>query len=120
MTRRSVALWFIKAVHSLAFMVIATAGPMVLADGATARPRRRTAVAGAIAVTECVVYAANGFTCPLTPIAKSLGDARGSVSDIFLPDWFARNLPVIGSTILVTGIALNVRAIVRARSAARA
>ena len=114
------SLWLIKAVHSLVFVVVATSGLMVFADGAAARPGVRTAAAGAIAVTECVVYAANGFTCPLTPIAQSLGDERGSVSDIFLPAWFARHLPVIASTILVAGIALNVRALARARAAMKA
>jgi hypothetical protein len=35
-------------------------------------------------------FAANGFRCPLTDLAESQGAARGSVTDIYLPAWFAR------------------------------
>ena len=115
-TRRSMLLTTIKTVHTIAFLVIGSALLLVFADGARARPSRRTAVAATIALTECAVYAGNGFTCPLTPAAEALGAERGSVSDIFLPDWFADRLPVISSTVLVTGLLLDVRAMRARRS----
>ena len=37
----------------------------------------------------------NGFRCPLTQVAEPAGAERGSVTDIHLPRWFARKLPVI-------------------------
>ena len=42
---------------------------------------------------ECLVFAANGFHCPLTRLADAAGAASGSVTDIYPPAWFARNLP---------------------------
>lgn len=117
MSHRAIALFLIKTVHTIAFLVIGSCLVLVFVDGVRGRPSRRTAVAASIALAECAVYAGNGFTCPLTPVAVSLGDERGSVSDIFLPDWFAARLPVISSTVLVTGLLLDLRAMRRRRRA---
>ena len=116
--RRKLVLDTIKAIHTVAFFVIATSGLLVLFDGLRGRPSRRTSAALAIALTEVGVFAANGFVCPLTPLAERYGARRGSVSDIFLPDIVARNLTWSGSAILMIGILLNVRALRRARLAA--
>jgi hypothetical protein len=105
----------IKLVHTIAFGVIAASIGVVLADGLRGRPSARTGVAAAIAIGECAVYAANGFVCPLTPLAERYGAERGSVSDIFLPDVVARNLAWIATPMLVTGLVLNARAVARAR-----
>ena len=104
------ALAAIKTVHTVAFVVIATSILIVLRDGLRGRPTRRTAGALGIALTECAVFAANGFVCPLTPMAEPYGARRGSVSDIFLPDLVARNLTWSSSIILAIGLALNIRA----------
>ena len=34
----------------------------------------------------------NHFECPLTTLAKKYGDKKGTVTDIILPDWCARNV----------------------------
>jgi hypothetical protein len=47
------------------------------------------------------VFAANGLRCPLTAVAESLGAEHGSVADIYLPTWVARNLPAIHVPLLV-------------------
>ena len=33
----------------------------------------------------------NRFQCPLTTLAQKYGDEKGTVTDIFLPKWCARN-----------------------------
>ena len=48
-----------------------------------------------------MIFAANGFRCPLTEIAERVGAQHGSVTDIYLPRWFARNLPVIHVPVIV-------------------
>jgi beta-lactamase family protein len=35
------------------------------------------------------------FRCPLQQVAERVGAERGSVTDIYLPRWFAHNLPAI-------------------------
>ena len=114
--RSRIILVAIKGIHTVAFAVIATSILIVLLDGLRGRPTRRTAGALGIALTECGVFAANGFVCPLTPLAERHGAQRGSVSDIFLPDVVAENLTWSASTILVIGIGLNARAIRRGRA----
>ena len=106
-------LFTIKAVHTVAFLVIASSILVVFFDGVRGRPRRRTGVAAGIALIECGVFAANGFVCPLTPLAERYGAKRGSVTDIFLPDVIARNLTWIATPILVAGLGLNTRALAR-------
>lgn len=116
---RRVLLFLIKAVHTAAFFVIAGSIILILVDGLRAQPRRRTGIAAAVALAECGIFAANGFVCPLTPLAERYGAERGSVTDIFLPDAVARNLTWSSSLILVTGLGLNLRAL-RRRSAGAA
>lgn len=67
----------------------------LLYAGFVKRTDRRVAVAAAVVGGESVIFAANGFRCPLTDVAESLGADDGSVTDIFLPHWFAHSLPVI-------------------------
>ena len=104
---RRLMLFAIKSVHSIAFLVIASAIVVVLVDGLRGRPRRRTGLSAGIALAECAVFAGNGFVCPLTPVAERYGAERGSVSDIFLPDWLARNLTWISGSMLIAGLVLN-------------
>ena len=108
--RQRLVLAAIKGIHTVAFGAIASSILLVLADGLRGRPARRTAGALGIALAECAVFAANGFVCPLTPMAERYGARRGSVSDIFLPDLVARNLTWSSSIILAIGLALNIRA----------
>ncbi len=109
-------LLFVRSIHTAAFAVVAGSVLTVLGDGIRARPVRRTGVALAVALGECVVFAGNGFVCPLTELAERYGAERGSVTDIFLPGWLARNLAWVSGSILLIGIALNGRALARKRS----
>lgn len=113
--RQTEALWLIKAVHTVLFASIGAAIVMFVWDGLRGRPRRRTAWALAIALGESAVYVSNNQVCPLTPLAEELGAGSGSVVDIFLPDAFARRIPLVSSTALIAGLGLNARAILRRR-----
>ena len=55
------------------------------------------------------MFAANGFHCPLTGVAESLGAEDGSVTDIFLPMWFAKRLPAIHLPLIALAGYLHVR-----------
>jgi len=65
-----------------------------------------------------LIFAANGFRCPLTKVAVRLGADSGSVTDIYLPSWFAGNLPAIHVPLLVLGAYLHGRNIHRQRHSA--
>ena len=98
------ALAAVKAIHTLAWFSIESCMAYLLYAGFVKRTDRRAAVAAVVVGGESLIFAANGFRCPLTDVAESLGSEDGSVTDIFLPRWFARNLPAIHvPLILLTG-----------------
>ena len=107
MTRRVAAH---VAVHTAVFLSVAGSIILFAWDGARQRPGRRKVIAAGVGLIEAAVYASNNQVCPLTPLAEELGASSGTVTDIFLPDQFARRIPLISSIVLVLGLALNARA----------
>ncbi len=108
----------VKAVHTLAWFSIESCMAYVLYAGMAKRADRRVALAGAVVAGESLVFAAHGFRCPLTDLAESLGAEHGSVTDIYLPPWLARNLPAIHVPLLVRAVFLHGRNLRRRRTAA--
>jgi hypothetical protein len=113
---RPAALTGIKAIHTAIFASVAGSILFILWDGLRQQPGRGTLVAGGVVMGESAIYVSNNQVCPLTPLAEQLGAQRGSVTDIFLPDWFSRRIPVISGSILVLALGLNVRAWLRQRT----
>ena len=109
MTWRRVALVAIKAFHSAVFFALAGALVDFYWSGVRGRSDRRAALAGATVGVEAVIFAANGFRCPLTSIADDLGAESGSVSDIYLPPLIGENLPYITGPIFAIGGLLHAR-----------
>jgi hypothetical protein len=85
----------VKLVHTFAWFSIESCMIYVLWTGFIRRSDRRVAVAAGVVTSESLIFAANGFRCPLTQVAERVGAERGSVTDIYLPYWFAHNLPAI-------------------------
>lgn len=88
----------------------------LLYAGFAKRSDRRAALAAAVVGGESLIFAANGFRCPLTDVAESLGADDGSVTDIFLPRWFARSLPAIHVPLILLVVYLHGRNLRRNRS----
>jgi hypothetical protein len=97
----------IKVIHTLAWFSIESCMVYLLAAGFANRSDRRAAVAAAVVGTECLLFATNGFRCPLTQLADSFGAEGGSVTDIYLPGWFAHNLPAIHVPLIVLAAFLH-------------
>jgi hypothetical protein len=68
---------------------------------------------------ESAVFVLNGGICPLTPLAERHGAARGSVSDIFLPDAVARTIPAWSTVLVALAFGLHLRAWLRSRGGLR-
>lgn len=105
----SVALTVVKVVHTLAWFAIESCMLYTLYAGFARRSDRRAAIAAGVVVAESLVYTANGFRCPLTGVAEHLGARRGSVTDLYLPQWLARNLPAIHAPLIVLATFLHGR-----------
>jgi hypothetical protein len=99
----------VKAFHTLAWFTIEACMVYVLYSGIRGQSDRRAGAAATVVAVETLVFAANGFRCPLTAIARILGDNSGSVTDIYLPHWLARNLPVIHVPLIIIAVALHSR-----------
>jgi len=105
----------IKAFHTLAWLSIESCVVYVLCAGFARRSDRRVGVAAAVVAGETLVFAGNGFRCPLTELAKRYGAEHGSVTDIYLPKWFAHNMPAIHVPLLMLMAYLHARNLMRSR-----
>jgi hypothetical protein len=103
------ALTAIKAVHTLAWFSIESCVVYTLYAGFTKRADRRTAIAAGVVAGESLIFSANRCRCPLTQLAERRGAMRGSVTDIYLPRWFAHNLPAIHVPLIVLAVHLHAR-----------
>lgn len=92
---RRAALTTVKLVHTFIWFSIESCVLYVLWAGLRRQSGRRAASAAAVVASESLIFTANGFRCPLTQVAESLGAEQGSVTDIYLPRWLAHNLPAI-------------------------
>lgn len=110
-TARRLALVVVKSVHTLIWLFVEAAVGYLIYAGFAKRSDRRAAITGAVVAAESIVYLANGARCPLTGLAESLGAQSGSVTDMYLPKWFARNLPVIHIPVLALVLFLHRRAL---------
>jgi hypothetical protein len=107
----------IKTVHTLAWASIESCVLYVLYAGFAGRTDKRVGIAGAIVAGESLVFAANGFRCPLTELAERYGAEHGSVTDIYLPKWFAHRIPAIHAPLLVLMAYLHARNLRRSHHA---
>jgi hypothetical protein len=105
----------IRAVHSAIFLVELGSILWLLLTGIANRRDRSVALAAGLVSVESAVFILNDQTCPLTPLAERHGAAKGSVSDIFLPDPIARTIPIWSSALLAIAFALHLRGVLRAR-----
>lgn len=88
-------------VHTVIFCILSACVLYALYSGITGRITMWTWIAVGLLLLEGVVLAASGWTCPLTRLAERYGATRGSVSDIFLPEWCAERIfPICGSLYL--------------------
>ena len=96
----------VKLVHTAIFAILSACVLYVLASGLFDHVTPWTWCAIAAIVVEGLVLLLSGGKCPLTAVAERLGAANGSVSDIFLPKWFADRIFPICGTLFVVGCAL--------------
>jgi hypothetical protein len=105
-----VTILHVKVVHTLIFWLLSACVVYVLFSGIADRLTTWTWIAAGLVLVESVVLAVSGWTCPLTILTERMGAARGSVSDIFLPKWFAdRIFPICGTAYGVALLLIVVR-----------
>ena len=105
----------IKTIHTLAWFSIESCMVYLLYAGFAKRSDRSVVVATVVVGGETLIFAANGFHCPLTRLAESFGADNGSVTDIYLPKWFAHYLPAIHVPLIVLAVFLHGRNLLQQR-----
>ena len=100
------ALFWLKAVHTLIALVNIWAIAYVLWCGITNRHGRWLVIALGLIVLEVMMLAVFGGTCPLQYWARQLQGADGPVRDIFLPNWLAANLIEMMTPFVLVGFGL--------------
>jgi hypothetical protein len=103
----------VKAVHSLLYFSIEFCMGYLIYAGLKGREDRRTAIAASVVVGESMIFLGNRCRCPLTRFAHNLGDAHGSVTDIYLPGFLASHLVLIHVPLLALALCLHVRNFLR-------
>lgn len=103
---RSPLLFWIKLLHTLVFLVESAAIIYILYSGIFNVRGLGLLIAVTLVLAEIVVFVANGTRCPLTKIARRLGDATGNdfIADIFLPERFARLIPFMCGGLALIGL----------------
>jgi hypothetical protein len=105
----------VKAFHSLAFLILQTAILYLLYKAIRGESDRHAGMSAVLVGGECLVYAGNGFRCPLTGLAEDLGAEHGQVTDIFLPKWLANNIANIYAPLYAIALFLHARNLRRRR-----
>ena len=82
------------------------------------RTNRYLWVAAGVVLAIGIIYAVNGFECPLSTAVHRLAGRR-DVPDIFFPDWFANKIMPVSTAIYVVGMLLASRNVYRDRKAAK-
>jgi hypothetical protein len=85
----------IRTFHTAIWAIVEVAVGYLIFAGVTRRSNRLVAASAALVVGETIIYTVNGFSCPLTEWAESVGAESASVTDIYLPAWLAKSLPAI-------------------------
>ena len=80
----------------------------VLYSGITKRYNWTLLVAIGAILIEGLALILNHWQCPLTGLAKKYGYKRGSVTDMFLPAWFAPRVFPVCATLFTIGLVLLV------------
>jgi hypothetical protein len=100
------AIFLIKLLHTLIFFVLSAGILYTVYSGIANRVTRWTKWAMVSIVVEGAALLLNGGVCPLRTWAEQLGDARGSVTDIFLPRWLADRIFTLCTPLYLIGCAL--------------
>ena len=114
---RPILLVLLKTAHTGIWAAVEASVVYLLASGWEGRTDRRAALAAGVVGAETAVFLGNGARCPLTGAAEALGAGHGSVTDLFLPRWLARNLPAIHVPLLLAAAYLHLRNSRRRRDA---
>ena len=99
-------IFLIKVLHSIIFFFFLACLGYIAFAAITRRFDAWLALAIGSISSEGVILLLNGWRCPLTKLAEKYGAGNGSVTDLFLPPFLARNAFRISLSLAVAEMAL--------------
>ena len=96
----------IKFVHTLVWVIMATATLYIIYAGVTNTFNTTLTISIFLLTLETLVLLFNKWKCPLTPLAEKYTSERTSNFDIYLPNWLAKYNKQIFGTLFLFGILL--------------
>jgi len=97
-------LLFIKLIHTAVFVFMSACLVYILYCGITRTYNWTLLLAISAILINGLALLLNRFRCPLTTLARKYGAEEGSVSDILLPTWMARNLFRSAAVLFAAGL----------------
>ena len=107
-------IYWTKLVHTLIFFYASGSIMYVVYCGIVGKRNRYLIASLVIVFAIGVIYAINGFECPLASIVHQLAGRR-DIPDIFFPDWFANKIMLVSTIIYLIGVVLVARNLYRGR-----
>ena len=99
-------LFGVRLLHTVIYVVMATASVLVLYGGISGARGPWLIVAVALVVIESLVCYHSGLKCPLTAVAVKYGAGQDGLFDTFMPEWFTRHTFRIFGPMILLGLAL--------------
>ncbi len=93
--------FIIKFIHSIIYFFMVACMAYIFYCAIARRYDWTLLLALAAIVIEVLVLVLNRGTCPFTPLAEKYGTEHGAVTDLFLPNWCARNTFRISAIVVV-------------------
>lgn len=94
-----------KLIHTLVFFFATSCIGYILYCGVNGITNRFLTACLVIVLSIGIVYAINGFECPLASLVHKLA-GRKDVADIFFPNWFANNIMLVSTIAYLLGVLL--------------
>jgi hypothetical protein len=96
---------WIKLVHTLVFLIASSCIVYIVYCGLIGKLTSLLWTALWLVLAIGLIYAANGFECPLATLVHQLAGRR-DVADIYFPDWFANKIMPVSAAVYVLGVVL--------------
>ena len=104
--RHADCLFAIRGVHTVIYLVMATATLGILYAGITGAKGTWLWVSMTLMCFEVILFVGNGLKCPLTKLAVKYGATTGHVFDTFLPERITRYTFRVFGSLLLIGVVL--------------
>ena len=101
-------IYWTRLVHTLIFLGVSGCIVYIIYCGISKTTNRYLISSLVIVLTVGVIYAINGFECPLATFVHQMAGRR-DVPDIFFPDWFANRIMPVSTVIYIIGVVLIAR-----------